>query len=135
MDQNQHLPKLIERLDYSFKNVDLLDEALTHRSVGARNNERLEFLGDGILNFVIADALFKQRPDLREGDLSRLRASLVNGVTLAEIARDLNLGDCIKLGTGELKAEALGVHLFSPILLRVFLVRFIATAVLMLARF
>jgi len=104
MDQTRHLSTLIGRLDYSFKDVNLLDEALTHRSVGSRNNERLEFLGDGILNFVIADALFRQRPDLREGDLSRLRASLVNGETLAEIARDLNLGDCIKLGGGELKS-------------------------------
>ena len=104
MDQSRHLSTLIGRLDYSFKDTSLLDEALTHRSVGSRNNERLEFLGDGILNFVIADALFRQRPDLREGDLSRLRASLVNGQTLAEIARDLNLGDCLKLGAGELKS-------------------------------
>ena len=104
MDQARHLSTLIGRLDYSFNDANLLDEALTHRSLGSRNNERLEFLGDGILNFVIADALFRQRPDLREGDLSRLRASLVNGETLAEIARDLNLGDCIKLGAGELKS-------------------------------
>jgi len=104
MDQSRHLATLIGRLDYSFKDTDLLEEALTHRSVGSHNNERLEFLGDGILNFVIADALFRLRPDLREGDLSRLRASLVNGETLAKIARDLNLGDCINLGTGELKS-------------------------------
>ncbi|MDH5611381.1 MAG: ribonuclease III [Gammaproteobacteria bacterium] len=104
MNQSRHLTTLIGRLDYSFKDVNLLDEALTHRSVGSHNNERLEFLGDGILNFVIADALFQQRPDLREGDLSRLRASLVNGETLAEIARELDLGDCLNLGTGELKS-------------------------------
>jgi len=104
MDKGRYLSELTTRLDYLFKNTDLLDEALTHRSAGARNNERLEFLGDGILNFVIADALFKLHPDLREGDLSRLRASLVNGETLAEIARDLNLGDCLKLGSGELKS-------------------------------
>lgn len=104
MDQDRHLSLLIARLDYTFSNPELLDEALTHRSVGSCNNERLEFLGDGILNFVIADALFRQRPDLREGDLSRLRASLVNGETLAGIARDLDLGDCIRLGTGELKS-------------------------------
>lgn len=104
MDQDRHLTTLIGRLDYSFNNSDLLTEALTHRSVSSHNNERLEFLGDSILNFVIADALFRQRPDLREGDLSRLRASLVNGETLAEIARDLNLGDTIKLGAGELKS-------------------------------
>lgn len=104
MEQPRNLLTLIGKLGYSFKDQSLLDEALTHRSVGSRNNERLEFLGDGILNFVIADALFQQRPDLREGDLSRLRASLVNGNTLAEIARDLDLGDCIKLGAGELKS-------------------------------
>ena len=104
MEYGCNLSALISRLDYTFENSDLLDEALTHRSLGSHNNERLEFLGDGILNFVIADALFRQRPDLREGDLSRLRASLVNGETLAEIARELNLGDCIKLGAGELKS-------------------------------
>lgn len=104
MDSSRHLMTLIGRLDYLFKDADLLDEALTHRSLGARNNERLEFLGDGILNFVIADKLFSMNTDMREGDLSRLRASLVNGETLAEIARELNLGDCIKLGAGELKS-------------------------------
>lgn len=81
-----------------------MQEALTHRSVGSHNNERLEFLGDGILNFVIADVLFQLNPDMREGDLSRLRASLVNGNTLAEISRELNLGDYMKLGVGELKS-------------------------------
>ena len=104
MQQSQHISTLIGRLDYSFKDADLLDESLTHRSLGSRNNERLEFLGDGILNFVIADKLFTMDLEMREGDLSRLRASLVNGETLAEIARDLNLGDCIKLGPGELKS-------------------------------
>ena len=104
MDRNRHLLALGKQLEYSFLDENLFDEALTHRSLGSHNNERLEFLGDGILNFVIADALFRQRPDLREGDLSRLRASLVNGETLAEIARELNLGDCIKLGAGELKS-------------------------------
>ena len=104
MDRKRHLLTLIGRLGYSFKDADLLDEALTHRSLGSRNNERLEFLGDGILNFVIADKLFTMDLEMREGDLSRLRASLVNGETLAEIARDLNLGDCIKLGAGELKS-------------------------------
>ena len=96
MQHSHHISRLIDRLDYSFKDTDLLDESLTHRSLGSRNNERLEFLGDGILNFVIADKLFTMDLEMREGDLSRLRASLVNGETLAEIARDLNLGDCIK---------------------------------------
>ncbi len=95
---------LSNKLEYTFKNADLLDEALTHRSVSARNNERLEFLGDGILNFVIAHELFKLYPDVKEGDLSRLRANLVNKDSLAEIALELNLGDVIKLGSGELKS-------------------------------
>jgi len=95
---------LLKKLDYQFKNVALLDEALTHRSVSARNNERLEFLGDGILNFVIAAELFTRYPDVQEGDLSRLRASLVNKDSLVEIAQTLNLGEVIKLGSGELKS-------------------------------
>lgn len=95
---------LIKKLDYSFHDIGLLDEALTHRSFAARNNERLEFLGDGVLNFVIADELFKRYPDVQEGDLSRLRATLVNKESLAEIASYLDLGSFIKLGSGELKS-------------------------------
>lgn len=104
MQQTAALAALIQRLAYDFKNPALLDEALTHRSVGAQNNERLEFLGDSVLNFVIADELFRQFPDINEGDLSRLRASLVNRDSLAEIARELELGACLKLGSGELKS-------------------------------
>lgn len=104
MSHNNELSVLVRQLGYVFNNVSLLEEALTHRSVGSHNNERLEFLGDGILNFVIADELFRRLPHLREGDLSRLRASLVNGGMLADIARELNLGDYLKLGTGELKS-------------------------------
>ncbi|MCK4833965.1 MAG: ribonuclease III, partial [Gammaproteobacteria bacterium] len=74
------------------------------RSYSSRNNERLEFLGDGILNFVIAHELFKSYPDVQEGDLSRLRANLVNKDSLAEIAGHLKLGDVILLGSGELKS-------------------------------
>ena len=104
MSHNKELSVLTRQLEYTFANASLLEEALTHRSVGSHNNERLEFLGDGILNFVIADELFHKNPEMREGDLSRLRASLVNGEMLAEIARDLNLGDFLKLGAGELKS-------------------------------
>lgn len=104
MNQSNGLSVLCRQLGYSFNNEALLQEALTHRSVGSHNNERLEFLGDGILNFVIADVLFQLNPDMREGDLSRLRASLVNGNTLAEISRGLDLGDYMKLGVGELKS-------------------------------
>lgn len=82
----------------------LYKEALTHRSLGKRNNERLEFLGDGVLNMVIADALFRALPEENEGILSRLRAGLVNKETLAELAHELDLGSLIKLGPGELKS-------------------------------
>lgn len=104
MPDSQSRNSLLTKLKYSFKKPDLLEEALTHRSASAKNNERLEFLGDGILNFVIAHELFKLYPDVKEGDLSRLRASLVNKDTLAEIALELKLGDVIKLGSGELKS-------------------------------
>ena len=104
MTPNSALSQLSQKLGYSFKDEALLEQALTHRSVGAKNNERLEFLGDGVLNFIIADALFRQFPSHSEGDLSRLRAHLVNGVTLAVIARELSLGDFLRLGGGELKS-------------------------------
>ena len=95
---------LERRIGYNFNDESLLTLALTHRSVGANNNERLEFLGDSILNFVIAEALFRQFPKAREGQLSRLRAQLVKGVTLAEIAIEFGLGDYLLLGSGELKS-------------------------------
>jgi ribonuclease-3 len=104
MAQNNALAPLSRQLEYTFKNEALLAEALTHRSAASINNERLEFLGDGILNFVIASRLFEQYPDMQEGDLSRLRASLVNKDSLADIARVLELGEYIKLGSGELKS-------------------------------
>lgn len=96
--------RLCRRLDHQFDDAALLQEALSHRSSGSHNYERLEFLGDGLLNFVIAAELYRLEPDLNEGDLSRLRASLVRGSTLAAIARDLELGDCLNLGSGELKS-------------------------------
>ncbi len=91
-------------LKYQFNDPELLHAALTHRSAGAHNNERLEFLGDSILNFVVASRIFHLRPDYHEGQLTRLRANLVRGETLAEIARDLDLGSLLKLGSGELKS-------------------------------
>jgi len=102
--QSNAITALLKKLEYSFSDLSLLDEALTHRSYASVNNERLEFLGDGILNFVIAHELFKLYPDVQEGDLSRLRANLVNRDSLAEIARHLDLGEVIKLGSGELKS-------------------------------
>jgi len=98
------LPVLQTRIGYSFKQPTLLQQALTHRSFSAINNERLEFLGDSVLNFIIAHQLFNLFPHLPEGDLSRLRAKLVREASLAEIAAELHLGDALKLGEGELKS-------------------------------
>ncbi|MDP8568010.1 ribonuclease III [Methylophilus aquaticus] len=98
------LPVLQTRISYTFTQPQLLQQALTHRSFSAANNERLEFLGDSVLNFIIAHQLFKRFPDLPEGDLSRLRAKLVKESSLAEIASTLHLGDALKLGEGELKS-------------------------------
>jgi ribonuclease-3 len=95
---------LQRKLGYSFNNEDLLRRALTHRSHSAENNERLEFLGDSILNFVIAEALYTRFPTAREGQLSRLRARLVRRRTLAELAREFDLGSRLIMGTGELKS-------------------------------
>lgn len=89
---------------HPFKNEALLQQALTHRSHSGSNNERLEFLGDGALNFIIANQLYQRFPKLPEGDLSRLRAHLVKEQTLSEIARSLNIGDALHLGEGELKS-------------------------------
>lgn len=92
------------RLGHAFTNTALLKRALTHRSVGSANNERLEFLGDSILNFVIAAELFHLRPDCSEGELSRLRSTLVRGSTLAEIALELDIGKHLSMGQGELRS-------------------------------
>lgn len=95
---------LYKTIDYTFKDPDLLLRALSHRSVGNLNYERLEFLGDSILSFVMAETLYLEQPKAQEGELSRLRANLVRGVTLAEIAQELNLGAYLRLGPGELKS-------------------------------
>ncbi|MDJ0652762.1 MAG: ribonuclease III [Xanthomonadales bacterium] len=91
-------------LDYEFGSPELLEQALTHRSVGRINNERLEFLGDSVLNCLIADELFRRFPEIPEGDLSRLRARLVNQSTLANIGREMELGQHVRLGSGEKKS-------------------------------
>jgi ribonuclease-3 len=91
-------------LGHDFADPALLNMALTHRSAGSRNNERLEFLGDSIVNHIIADALYERFPRAREGDMSRMRASLVKGDTLAELARELQLGEYLLLGPGERKS-------------------------------
>jgi len=95
---------LAQRLGHAFRTPDLLAQALTHRSHGTRHNERLEFVGDAVLNCVVAQSLFERFPDLPEGDLSRVRASLVNRDTLAEVARRLALSPSIRLGEGELRS-------------------------------
>jgi len=98
------LSKLEKKLGYQFNNSALLEQALTHRSCKGQHNERLEFLGDAILGLVIAEALFQNFPKTREGDLTRMRASLVKGVTLAEIAKELDIAQHLRLGPGELKS-------------------------------
>jgi len=92
------------RIGHQFAQRELLELAMTHRSYGGRNNERLEFLGDSIVNFVIAEDLFQRFPKAREGQLSRLRARLVKGQTLAELAREMEFGECLRLGSGEMKS-------------------------------
>ncbi|PJG83960.1 ribonuclease III [Caviibacterium pharyngocola] len=100
----QNLDRLQRKLQYQFKRIELLKQALTHRSAAKVHNERLEFLGDSILNFTIAEALYHQFPRNNEGELSRMRATLVREPTLAELAREFDLGDYMLLGPGELKS-------------------------------
>jgi len=92
------------QLSYRFRDPALAQLALTHRSIGKPNNERLEFLGDALLGAVIAELLYEVHPKASEGELSRLRAQLVNGQALAAVARELELGDGLKLGPGERKS-------------------------------
>lgn len=92
------------KLGYRFADESLLRLALTHRSAGHPNNERLEFLGDALISLVVAEMLFDARPRANEGVLSRLRAQLVSEPALAERARDLRLGEALTLGTGELRS-------------------------------
>lgn len=98
------IARLQERLGYTFCEPELLEQALTHRSVGMPNNERLEFLGDAVLSFLVADELFQRYHDATEGQLTRLRALHVRGRTLADISRELELGGFLRLGGGELKS-------------------------------
>jgi len=102
------LPSAVEwaakRLGHRFGDPALLDAALTHRSAGRSNYERLEFLGDSVLNFVVALLAFREYPDAEEGELSRYRAALVSSICLAEVAAELGLGEQLRLGSGELKS-------------------------------
>lgn len=96
---------LQKNIRHTFRNEALLTRALTHRSrQKIKNNERLEFLGDSVLSLIISTEIFHRHPNLREGELSRLRAALVKGETIAKIAIELGVNDCLQLGTGELKS-------------------------------
>lgn len=90
-----------DRLGYAFRSPSLLTQALTHRSFGESQNERLEFVGDAVLNCAIAAVLYERFPQIPEGDLSRVRANLVNRDTLARLARALGIGEFLRLGDGE----------------------------------
>jgi ribonuclease-3 len=100
---NPYLP-LYSRIGYTFLEPDNLTKALTHRSASSKHNERLEFLGDAILGMVIAKGLYQRFPKQPEGKLTRMRSSLVKGDTLAQVAREFNLGELLLLGPGELKS-------------------------------
>lgn len=95
---------LRDKFDYECRDLSLLDAALTHRSAGGSHNERLEYLGDAVLNCVVAMMVFREFAAADEGDLSRLRASLVSGESLAVIAAEIDLGNHLRLGSGELKS-------------------------------
>ena len=96
--------QLQDRLQYQFSDQQLLTLALSHRSCGSNNNERLEFLGDAVLGVTISSFLFQRFPEAREGDLSRIRSQIVRAESLAEIARNLDLGPELLLGPGEIKS-------------------------------
>lgn len=101
---SESLRQLEKGVDYRFTDVDIALQALTHRSANRQNNERLEFLGDAILGFLIADELSRRFPEAPEGELSRMRARLVNQQSLADIATRLGIGGLLILGPGELKS-------------------------------
>lgn len=102
--QTNSLNLLAKSLGYQFNRPELLEQAVTHRSARSVHNERLEFLGDSVLGFVIAEQLYQQFPKCKEGDLSRMRSTLVRGETLVELAQQFNLSEYLVLGPGELKS-------------------------------
>ncbi len=120
------MQKLQKNISYQFKDVSLLKQALTHRSVSKSNNERLEFLGDSILGCVISLEIYQRFPLIDEGQLSRLRSNLVRGQTLAKLAKTLNISESLLLGQGELKSggfrrESIQADAFEAILGAIFL--------------
>jgi ribonuclease-3 len=96
--------RLFKTIGYEFSQIDLLEQAFTHRSVGKNHNERLEFLGDAVLGMVVAELLYQKFPKQPEGKLTRMRSSLVKGDTLAKIATECGFGEYLKLGSGEMKS-------------------------------
>jgi ribonuclease-3 len=104
LDRVDLLETLERRLGYRFADKELLELALTHRSHGSENNERLEFLGDAALGFVVADWLYRVFPDAQEHELTVMRASLVKRSSLARVAREIEMGQYLQLGAGELKS-------------------------------
>ncbi|CAG0911546.1 unnamed protein product, partial [Cyprideis torosa] len=102
--------RLFTLLDEEVRESDLIRKAITHRSASKKNNERLEFLGDSVLSLVITEHLYQRMPDASEGDLSRMRAHLVKGTTLAAMAQELGLGEYLRLGPGELKSGGFRRH-------------------------
>jgi ribonuclease-3 len=118
--------KLQKNLSYQFSDIELLNKALTHRSVSKQNNERLEFLGDSVLGSIISEELYSRHSNIDEGQLSRLRSHLVRGNTLANLAKKLNISENLKLGQGELKSggfrrESILADTFEAILGAIFL--------------
>lgn len=101
--KKKEIKNLQKKIKYNFSQIKLLKQALTHRSADSNHNERLEFLGDSILNSIITNNLYHRFPNIDEGNMSRMRAKLVRGNTLAQIAKEFNLGKCLYLGAGEFK--------------------------------
>ena len=120
------MEKLQKNLSYQFSDIELLNKALTHRSVSKNNNERLEFLGDSVLGSIISEELYSRHSNIDEGQLSRLRSHLVRGNTLANLAKKLNIAENLRLGQGELKSggfrrESILADTFEAILGAIFL--------------
>ena len=120
------MKKLQKNISYQFSDIELLNKALTHRSVSKQNNERLEFLGDSVLGSIISEELYSRHSNIDEGQLSRLRSHLVRGNTLANLAKKLNISENLRLGQGELKSggfrrESILADTFEAILGAIFL--------------
>ena len=120
------MEKLQKNLSYQFSDIELLNKALTHRSVSKHNNERLEFLGDSVLGSIISEELYSRHSSIDEGQLSRLRSHLVRGNTLANLAKKLDISENLRLGQGELKSggfrrESILADTFEAILGAIFL--------------